>query len=151
VKALLPLLLLAALLLPERAAGAPRSKKPPLDLMARKPDPPTPSPAASHPRPVKGRRLARGVNQAVENHRPAFQACIEKVAKRGTRRKVSAHATLVLTVRPDGVVSDARVREAYLRQRPLGQCLVDASYRMSFPVFEGKPMRVDLPLALTAE
>lgn len=97
-----------------------------------------------------GALLDSGVNTAVANHRPAFQACLEKSTKRGPRRKVSARATLVLTVRPDGHVADAHLAEAQLRRRPLGQCLVRSSYRMSFPAFEGNPMRVDVPLALTA-
>jgi hypothetical protein len=99
---------------------------------------------------VKGRRLERAVGTTVANHRPAFQACIEKDSKHGPKRRVSARATLLLTVRPDGAVSWARVAERDIRQRPLGRCLVNASRRMTFPPFEGAPMQVNVPLALTA-
>lgn len=117
--------------------------------MNKKPDPTPPVKPRSNA-PVKGRHLERAVGTTVENHRPAFQACIENASKRGPKRKLSARATLVLTVRPDGAVSGARVAEKRIRERPLGQCLVDASMRMTFPPFEGAPVQVKVPLALTA-
>ena len=148
--ALLALLLLAAAL-PALAGGAStRQRRAMLDLMHKKPDS-TPPVKPRSSAPVKGRGLERAVGTTVENHRPAFQACIEKVSKRAAKKKVSARATLVLTVRPDGAVSGARVAEKQIRGRPLGQCLVDASMRMTFPPFEGAAVKINVPLALTAQ
>jgi len=151
VRSIPPLLLVvAALAAPADALGAPK-KSATTDLMAKKPDPPAPAALPQGKQPVGGALLDSGVNSAVASHRPAFQACLEKATKRRPGRKVSARATLVLTVRPDGRVSDAQLAERGLRHRPLGQCLVRTSYRMSFPAFEGSPMRVDVPLALSAQ
>jgi hypothetical protein len=152
VLALLPTVALSlALTAPTAPAGSAKTKnrKVMLDLMNKKPDPTPPvKPRANAP--VKGRRLERAVGTTVANHRPAFQACIEKVSKRDAKRKVAARATLVLTVQPDGAVTRARVAEKRIRERPLGQCLVDASMRMTFPPFEGAPMQINVPLTLTA-
>jgi len=119
-----------------------------LDLMAKKPDS-APIESGNTPGPVRGRKLDRAVSRTVENHRQAFQSCVERSSKQ--KGRVHARATLLLTVRSDGVVSDARVQEKKVRAKPLGQCLVDASYRMTFPPFDGPPMQVRVPLSLTAE
>ena len=121
---------------------------PMLDLMAAKPDS-DPLETGPSAKPVKGRRLDRAVIRTVEGHRPAFQKCIEVASKQ--RGHASARATLVLTVRPDGVVSAAKVAERRVRRRPLGQCLVSASMRMTFPPIDGGPVQVKVPLKLTAQ
>jgi hypothetical protein len=146
----LALLLLPAALSARAGGTSPRQRRAMLDLMHKKPDSTPPVKPRSNA-PVKRRGLEDAVGTTVESHRPAFQACIEKSSKRTARKKVSARATLVLTVRPDGSVTTARVAERHVRERPLGQCLVDASMRMTFPPFEGAPVKVNVPLALTAE
>jgi hypothetical protein len=149
-----PCILLLSLLLaapPARAAeSSPRQRRAMLDLMKKKPDSTPPVKPRSNA-PVKGRGLERAVGTTVANHRPAFQACIEKASKRNARRKTSARATLKLTVRPDGAVAGARVAERRIRDRPLGVCLVQASMRMTFPPFEGAPVEINVPLELTAQ
>ena len=120
------------------------------DLMSRKPDADAPdTPGAPGPGgPLKGRPLERDVDRTVKRHRSAFQACIEKASKdKGSAR---ARATLHLTVRADGAVSDARVAEKKVREAPLGQCLADAAQRMSFSPFEGPPLQLKIPLELSA-
>jgi hypothetical protein len=119
------------------------------DLMSRKPDADTPdTPGALPSGPLKGRELDREVGRTVEKHRSAFQACIETASKgKGSAR---VRATLLLTVSADGAVTDARVAEKRVREQPLGQCLVDASRRMSFTPFEGPPLQVKIPLDLSA-
>jgi hypothetical protein len=119
-----------------------------LDLMAAKPDS-EPLETGPSAKPVKGRRLERAVSRTVEGHRPAFQKCIEDASKK--RGQAKARATLVLTVRPDGVVSKAKVAERSVRGKPLGQCLVNASMRMTFPPIDGGPVEVKVPLRLTAQ
>lgn len=118
------------------------------DLMAAKPDS-DPLETGPSAKPVKGRRLERAVTRTVEGHRPAFQKCIEDASKK--KGQASARATLVLTVRSDGVVSKAKVAERSVRKKPLGQCLVNASMRMTFPPIDGGSVQVKVPLSLTAQ
>ncbi|MFT3915286.1 MAG: AgmX/PglI C-terminal domain-containing protein [Anaeromyxobacteraceae bacterium] len=119
-----------------------------LDLMARKADA---APMDTGPVPgggrARGRSLDHAVSRTVEGHRRAFQSCLERTSK---GPPVRTRATLLLKVRASGAVSDARVVERHVRARPLGQCLVDASYRMTFPAFDGPPLEVRVPLDLQA-
>jgi hypothetical protein len=113
------------------------------DLMARKPDAAPPG-APYVGAPLKGRELQRGVARTVERQRPAFQACIERDSK--GKEAARARATLLLTVRADGVVTDSRVAERSVHGTSLGRCLVGASRRM-----DGAPMQIRVPLQLSAQ
>ncbi len=119
-----------------------------LDLMSRKADA---APMDTGPLPggrPRGRSLDRAVSRTIEGHRRAFQSCLERTSKGAP---VRTRATLLLKVRASGAVSDARVVEKHVQGRPLGQCLVDASYRMTFPAFDGPPLEVRVPLDLQAQ
>jgi predicted Zn finger-like uncharacterized protein len=91
------------------------------------------------------------VQQTIRDNHGAFAACITKAIKADPKLKVGGRrATLMLTIRPDGVVSGAWIAEADLESSRLGRCLVAAARRVVFPAFQGGTIDVAAPLALSA-
>jgi predicted Zn finger-like uncharacterized protein len=94
---------------------------------------------------------AAQVQQTIRDNHGAFAACITKAIKADPKLKVTdRRATLMLTIRPDGVVSGAWIAEADLESSRLGRCLVSAARRVVFPAFQGETIDVAAPLALSA-
>jgi hypothetical protein len=124
-----------------------------LDLLEKKGD------SASAPAAVGRSELDTGraaldeaaVRQTMAANQPAFGACVTRSVKENPRLRVDGRrATLMLTIRPSGVVTSAWVAEADLDKSPLGKCLVAAARRVVFPAFSGDPIDVSVPLALTS-
>jgi type IV secretory pathway VirB10-like protein len=91
------------------------------------------------------------VRQTMAANQPAFGACVTRSVKENPKLRVDGRrATLMLTIRPSGVVTSAWVAEADLDKSPLGKCLVAAARRVVFPAFSGDPIDVSVPLALTS-
>jgi hypothetical protein len=83
-------------------------------------------------------------------NRRAFDACVSKALRLHPGLKLARRATMVLTVQPDGKVSDASLAEEQLAHSDLGLCLSDAGRRMVFPGFEGDALEIAMPLSLSA-
>jgi hypothetical protein len=82
----------------------------------------------------------------------AYAACVTRAIKENPGVRVDGRrATLMLTIRPSGVVQSAWIAEAELDKSPLGKCLVAAAKRMIFPAFSGDPQDVSVPLVLSAQ
>ena len=91
------------------------------------------------------------VERTLEDHRPAFSACVTKALKvEGAARLEDRTATLMLTVRPNGKVVRAWIAEADLEGQPVGKCLASAARRMVFPAFQGEALDISAPLKLAA-
>jgi hypothetical protein len=129
-----------------------RSDRKLLDLLGRKDD--VAQPAA----PVEKLALDTGrgsldraaVERIVEGNGGAFSSCVTRAVKGGAPLPADRRATLLLTVKPDGAVASAWIAEAEIDGAPLGRCLRAAALRMVFPAFDGAPMEVSVPLALSA-
>jgi hypothetical protein len=81
----------------------------------------------------------------------AYGACITRALKESPGLRVDdRRATLMLTIRPSGVVASAWIAEADLDKNVLGHCLKAVAKRMVFPAFSGEEIEVAAPLALSA-
>ena len=92
------------------------------------------------------RNLFGVVERVVDESRGAFSACVSRAGTPGTEERL----TLLLTVRPDGSVDTARPPRAERATTRLGRCVARAGRRLVFPAFQGQPIDVSVPLALSA-
>jgi hypothetical protein len=88
--------------------------------------------------------------KVIAQNRRAFDACISKALRLNPERKLARRATMVVTVQPDGRVSEAAIVEGEVARTDLGACLAEAARRMAFPAFDGEPVDVAIPLSLSA-
>ncbi len=90
------------------------------------------------------------VRQTMATSANAYSACVSRTMKENPGLRLEGtRATLMLTIRPSGVVRSAWIAEAELDKSPLGKCLAGVARRMVFPAFSGDPIDVSAPLALT--
>jgi hypothetical protein len=90
------------------------------------------------------------VRQTMASSSSAYSACITRAVKDSPNLKVDGRrATLMLTIKPSGIVQSAWIAEADLDKSMLGKCLVSTARRMVFPAFLGEPIDVSVPLALS--
>jgi hypothetical protein len=95
---------------------------------------------------------AAAVRQTMATSASAYSACVTRAVKDSPNLRVDGkRATLMLTIRPSGVVQSAWIAEADLDKSPLGKCLVSTARRMIFPAFSGDPIDVSVPLALSTQ
>jgi hypothetical protein len=93
---------------------------------------------------------AAAVRQTMAASQGAYSACLSRAMKENPSSRLDGkRATLMLTIRPSGVVQSAWVAEAELDKSPLGKCIVGVARRMVFPAFSGEPIDVAAPLALS--
>jgi hypothetical protein len=121
-----------------------------LDLLARKDDVTVIPPADEALDGAQGNLDPDAMGRTVAKNRKAFDACISRALRLDPNLKVAPRATLVLTVQPSGGVAGAFVAEEEVDRTDLGACLSAAARRMVFPAFEGEPVDVAMPLALSA-
>lgn len=90
------------------------------------------------------------MKQTVAASQGAYSACVSRALKEQPGLRLDGkRATLMLTIKPSGVVQSAWIAEAELDKSPLGKCLVGVARRMVFPAFSGDPIDVSAPLALS--
>jgi len=90
------------------------------------------------------------VRQTMSTSGSAYSACLTRAMKENpTLHLEGKRATLMLTIKPSGVVQSAWIAEAELDKSTLGKCLVGVARRMVFPAFSGDPIDVSAPLALS--
>ena len=95
---------------------------------------------------------AAAVRQTMGASASAYSACVTRAVKDSPGLKVDGkRATLMLTIKPSGVVQSAWIAEADLDKSMLGKCLVSTARRMVFPAFSGDPIDVSVPLALSTQ
>jgi hypothetical protein len=58
---------------------------------------------------------------------------------------------LDVTVVDSGRVSGADIDDAEVRGTALGECVLGVARGITFPAFDGEPVRVELPLRLAAK
>ncbi len=93
---------------------------------------------------------AAAVRQTMATSQSAYSACVTRAMKENTALRLEGkRATLMLTIKPSGVVQSAWIAEAELDKSPLGKCLTAVARRMIFPAFSGDPIDVSAPLALS--
>jgi predicted Zn finger-like uncharacterized protein len=88
--------------------------------------------------------------KVIAANRRAFDACVSKALRLHPDLKLARRATLVITVQPDGKVSQAVLAEENVARSDLGVCLSEAARRMVFPGFDGDPLDIAMPLSLSA-
>jgi hypothetical protein len=105
-------------------------------------------------RPPKTKRAAAAAERppspaekAIAKNRAAFDACVSKALAADPAMQLARRATLVVTVQPDGTVSQASVVGA-LGESAAGSCLAAAARGMTFPPFEGEAREMAMPLSL---
>jgi hypothetical protein len=99
---------------------------------------------------VAQRRLDEEVAAALRARRQTLDGCVAATAAEGAEPPPQ-RLRLVLTLEPGGEVSGAQFDDAEVDASPLGACLAGVVQSMSFPPFEGEPVRLALPLRLGAE
>jgi hypothetical protein len=121
-----------------------------LDLLARKQDA-TPVGIAEedHAASAASALDPDAAGKVIGQSRSAFDACISKALRLNPDANLPRRATLVVTVQPDGRVSEAALAEEQVARTDLGGCLADAARRMAFPAFDGEPVDVAIPLSLS--
>jgi hypothetical protein len=124
-----------------------------LDLLARKDDAtPVALPADEEEQAASATSALDpgAAEQVIARNRRAFDACVSKALRLDPGAKLARRATIVVTVQPDGRVSEASFAEGEVGRTDLGACLADAARRMAFPAFDGEPLDVAIPLSLSA-
>jgi hypothetical protein len=106
---------------------------------------PEAEPAASPPRRLEDAEVAA----ALAARRDAIDACVAATDPDGTAAG-GRRFLLVLSVRPSGRVTYARIDDAEVDATALGRCIASVARDMAFEPFEGEPVRVELPLRLAA-
>jgi hypothetical protein len=90
------------------------------------------------------------VRQTMAGSSSAYATCVTRALKDSPNLRLDGRrATLMLTIKPSGVVQSAWIAEADLDKSMLGRCLVGVARRMVFPAFSGDPIDVSAPLALS--
>jgi predicted Zn finger-like uncharacterized protein len=124
-----------------------------LDLLERKQDAaPTRTAAVERTELDTGRTEldAAAVRQTMATSQGAYSACVSRALKDSPNLRLEGkRATLMLTIKPSGVVQSAWIAEAELDKSALGKCLTGVARRMVFPAFSGEPIDVSAPLALS--
>jgi hypothetical protein len=124
---------------PEPALPAPAPARPAAAVSAAS----QPAPAANGP--PSADKVARIVNA----NGKAFEACVAEAARRDPSLELGGRqVVLMLTVNPNGMVTNPTIDDGELDKTDLGGCLKSAARLMVFPAFEGAPMKVEVPLAL---
>jgi hypothetical protein len=123
-----------------------------LDLLDKKEDGGTaPTVARAELDTGRGALDEAAVRQTMSSNGSAYAACVTRAMKENQGLRVEGRrATLMLTIRPSGVVTSAWIAEADLDKSRLGKCLVAAARRMVFPAFSGDPVDVSVPLGLSS-
>ncbi len=87
------------------------------------------------------------VSRVLASHRNRVTRCLDRELKRGGGLS-SSRITLDFTVRPDGhtdrIQLSQKVGSGYFQA-----CVTDVVQRMSFPPFQGEPLKISYPLILT--
>jgi hypothetical protein len=96
------------------------------------------------------RRLDEEVAAALRARRHTLDGCVASAAPDGAEARPQ-RLRLELTLEPGGTVSGAQFDDAAVDASPLGACLAGVVESMSFPPFEGEPVRLALPLRLGAD
>jgi hypothetical protein len=123
-----------------------------LDLLARKEDATVAGPGEDEDA-VESARSAldpAAAEKVIAGNRRAFDACVSKALRLNPDLKLARRATMVITVQPDGRVSEAALAEEQIARSDLGVCLAEAAGRMVFPGFDGEPLDIAMPLSLSA-
>jgi hypothetical protein len=123
-----------------------------LDLLARKEDAKPVGPQEEDEA-VESDRSAldpAAAEKVIAANRRAFDACVSKALRLKPDLKLARRATMLLTVQPDGKVSEATLVEEQIARSDLGVCLSEAARRMVFPGFDGDPLEIAMPLSLSA-
>ena len=101
--------------------------------------------AAAASRPPSADTVAR----IVSANSKAFETCVAEAARRDPSLDLGGRqVVLMLTVNPNGMVTNPTVDDAEIDKTDLGGCLKSAARLMVFPAFEGEPMKVEVPFAL---
>jgi hypothetical protein len=110
--------------------------------------PPAPEPAAEPP---PARELTQGdIQKVLGSNRKAFDACL-KDPWRGTDQPAGARQiTVRFTIDPEGTVGYPTIDDVAVSGAPVGQCLKAAAKAMTFPAFQGEPVKVDTPITIPA-
>jgi len=123
------------------------------------PDAPTaaaPPPAAASPGAEPEADEPTGLSQdqirrALAGGRKGFDACL-KDPWRGLDQPVGPRQiTLRFTVSPEGTVGYATIDDVTISGAPVGQCLKAAARGLTFPSFQGDPVKVDAPITIPAK
>jgi hypothetical protein len=144
----------------EPAPGAPRPARRRLalddrrllDLLARKADATVAGPGEDEDALESARSALdpAAAEKVIAGNRRAFDACVSKALRLNPDLKLARRATMVITVQPDGRVSEAALAEEQIARSDLGVCLSEAAGRMVFPGFDGEPLDIAMPLSLSA-
>lgn len=90
------------------------------------------------------------VRQTMATSQGAYSTCVSRALKDNPSLRLDGkRATLMLTIKPSGVVQSAWIAEAELDKSALGKCLTGVARRMIFPAFSGEPIDVSAPLSLS--
>jgi predicted Zn finger-like uncharacterized protein len=97
--------------------------------------------SASGPDPAKMQKVVgRGMG--------GIKACIERAAKQGG--SASGKQKLLLVIKNNGRVQQARILDGPTDASPLGECITRAARKWKFPPFGGDTFELVVPLVLTA-
>jgi predicted Zn finger-like uncharacterized protein len=123
-----------------------------LDLLARKQDAAPvglPDDDEEHAASATSALDPDAAEKVIAQNRRAFDACISKTLRLNPTARLARRATMVVTVQPDGRVSETAIAEEEVARTDLGACLQDTARRMAFPAFDGEPVDVAIPLSLS--
>ncbi len=103
------------------------------------------SPQQAGPGKPSNAQLAR----VLSRNRAGFDACVAEAAGLDPGLDLRGRTvTLVVTVTPTGAVTDPSLDDSRLGP-DLGACLTGVARKMTVPAFDGDPVRVEVPLALS--
>jgi len=86
------------------------------------------------------------VMKVVKQNIGSVKPCVETAAKNG--QNVPGKQKLLVLIRPNGTVGNARLMDAVVNATPLGECVVKASKKWKFPP-QGTEFEVEVPLILS--
>jgi len=116
--------------------------------------PPSPPPAASPAQPEAGEPeglTPEQIQKALRASRKALDDCLRD-PWRGLEQPLGARqVTLRLTVAPEGTVNYPTIDDVAISSAPVGQCLKTAARGLTFPSFQGDPVKVDVPINIPAK
>jgi predicted Zn finger-like uncharacterized protein len=90
----------------------------------------------------------KNVAAVVKQNEPAIQDCIEKAAKTGSLPK-GGKQWLVVSVEPNGRVSNARFKDGVTQQSEAGECIVKNARKWKFAAFPGPTTDAEIPLIMS--
>ncbi len=122
-----------------------------LDLLSRKQDVAKVAVADAGPLDTaKGTLDDTALAKTLGSAQGAFSSCVNRALRTNPGLSLRGRRTLVLTIQPSGVVSQASMEDEALERSDLGRCLVASARRLIFPAFEGEAFDLAVPLALSA-